>query len=117
LFRNVEPGRGCHALQGFAIDGREVSHLQLDFWIRGSNIGPGSTHEEWPRVVITFYDERRAIVGEESVGPFIGSFDWREESGHVLVPLRAREGILRIGLLGAVGEVAFDDIRMRASER
>jgi hypothetical protein len=33
------------------------------------------------------------------------------------VPLRAREAILRIGLLGAVGEVSLDDIRISASSR
>jgi protein-L-isoaspartate(D-aspartate) O-methyltransferase len=116
-FKNDEPGRGCHALQGFAVDGREVSQLQLSFWVSADDIRPGAQANEWPRVVVTFYDERRATVSEESVGPFVGSFEWREESGQIKVPLRAREAILRIGLLGAVGEVSFDDIRIKASSR
>jgi protein-L-isoaspartate(D-aspartate) O-methyltransferase len=116
-FQNADPGRGCHALQGFAVDGREVAALKLSFWVRASNIRPGAKSTDWPRVVVTFYDERRATVGEESMGPFIGEFDWREEAGRLPVPLRAREGILRIGLLGAVGEISFDEIRLSASNR
>jgi protein-L-isoaspartate(D-aspartate) O-methyltransferase len=115
-FQNDEPGRGCHALQGFAIDGREVAELRLDFWARGQNIQPGATPDEWPRVVVTFYDDRRAMLGEESAGPFSGSFDWREQSAMFRVPLRAREAIIRIGLLGATGELSFDDIRISAAD-
>jgi protein-L-isoaspartate(D-aspartate) O-methyltransferase len=116
-FQNEEPGRGCHALQGFAIDGRQVAALKIDFWVRASDIRPGAKSADWPRVVVTYYDERRATVGEESLGPFIGNFDWREESGGLAVPLRAREAILRIGLVGATGKISFDDIRLTTSPR
>lgn len=116
-FANEEPGRGSHALQGFAIDGREVSQLQIDFWARGKDIRPGARADEWPRIVVTFYDERRAAVGESASPPFVGTFDWREGSAVVAVPLRAREAILRIGLLGAVGELSLDDVRVRAVDR
>src|SRR4051812_44446815 len=40
-FKNADPGRGCHALQGFAINGRAISSLDLQYWVRGSNIRPG----------------------------------------------------------------------------
>jgi len=115
LFTNNEPGRGCQALQGFAVDGRKVSALQLGFWVRGANIGPGPQRAPWPSVVVTFYDERRASVGEESVGEFSGTFAWRQETGTLRVPLRAREAILRIGLLGATGELALDHLRLSAA--
>ena len=111
VFQNDEPGRGCQALQGFAVDGREVSTLQLSFWARGKEIGPGQRPDQWPAVVITFYDERRAAVGEESAGQFVGTFPWRSEMKTVRVPLRAREAILRVGLLGATGELALDDLQ------
>ncbi len=114
-FHNVDVGRGCHALQGFAVDGRQVSSLELKFWVRGDNIRPAVGTADWPRMVVTFYDERRATVGEESVGSFAGTFDWREETGRIRVPLKAREAILRIGLLGAVGELSFDDLRLQVA--
>jgi protein-L-isoaspartate(D-aspartate) O-methyltransferase len=112
-FHNTEPGRGCHALQGFAVNGRDVSALELHFSVRGENIRPDSQTGESPRIVVTFYDERRATVGEESVGKFDGTFAWREESSRIRVPLKAREAIIRIGLLGAVGELSLDNLRLQ----
>lgn len=114
-FHNSEPGRGCHALQGFAVDGRDVSALELSLSVRGDDIRPGAQPDQWPRVVVTFYDDRRATVGEQSVGPFVGTFAWRLETKLLPVPLRAREAILRIGLLGATGELSLDDLRMQAN--
>jgi protein-L-isoaspartate(D-aspartate) O-methyltransferase len=111
-FRNEEPGRGAQALQGFAIDGREISRLKIQFWIKGKDIRPGARSDEWPRVIITFYDGRRAALGEESIGPFTGSFDWKPQNALARVPLRAREAIIRIGLLGAAGELSLDDLRL-----
>ena len=114
-FENSEPGRGCHALQGFAVNGRAISSLDLHYWVRGKNIRPGAKPEDLPRIVVTFYDDRRATVGEEATGQFDGTFAWREETGHIRVPLKAREAIIRIGLLGAVGELSLDGLRISHS--
>lgn len=114
-FQNTEPGRGCHALQGFAVDGRQVAWLELGFRVRGKAIQAASDPTERPRVVVTFYDERRTTVGEESVGSFLGTFEWREEKGRIRVPLKAREAILRIGLLGSTGELMLDDLKLQAA--
>jgi protein-L-isoaspartate(D-aspartate) O-methyltransferase len=115
-FRNDEPGRGCQALQGFAIDGRHVSLLRVSLAVKGANIRAGQTSSQLPHAVISFYDERRSVIGEEAVGPFTGSFSWRREERLVRVPLRAREAILRIGLLGAVGDLRIDDVRIAAGD-
>jgi len=111
-FKNEEPGLAAQALQGFAVDGRKVSQLQLDFAVRAQNIRPGSRPNEWPFIVFTFYDDRRAVIDEELIGPFDGTFDWQNRSATVSVPLKARECIFRIGLLGAVGELSLDDLRL-----
>jgi protein-L-isoaspartate(D-aspartate) O-methyltransferase len=111
-FKNAEAGRGAHALQGFAVDGREVSVLELTYWARANDIRPGSRPDEWPRIIVTFYDDRRAVVGQESTPPFVGSFAWQEKRAQLRVPLRAREAIIRIGLLGALGELSLDDISL-----
>ncbi len=112
-FLNIDPGRGCHALQGFAVDGRDVSALELHYWVRGHDIRQSDPRDGWPRIVVTFYDDRRATIAEESAGSFAGSFDWRPETGRIRVPLRAREAILRIGLLGASGDLSLDDLGMQ----
>jgi protein-L-isoaspartate(D-aspartate) O-methyltransferase len=111
-FKNEEPGLAAHALQGFAVDGRKVSKLKLDYWVRGKNIRPGQRPNEWPMILFTFYDDRRAVIDEARVGPFDGTFEWQERSDFVSVPLKARECIFRIGLLGAAGEISFDDFRL-----
>ena len=113
VFRNTHPGRGAQALQGFPVDGRRVQRLELTFRVRGQDIRPGQTTRQVPIVGITFYDENRATVGEQIVGPWRATFPWRPERALLDVPLRAREAIIRFGLLGAVGEIAFDDFELK----
>jgi protein-L-isoaspartate(D-aspartate) O-methyltransferase len=111
-FKNQEPGLAAQALQGFAIDGRKVAKLRLDFSVRGRDIRPGLKQSDWPMIALTFYDDRRATIDSARVGPFDGSFPWRTESHTIDVPLKAREVILRVGLLGAVGELSLDNLRI-----
>ncbi|NQU21696.1 MAG: protein-L-isoaspartate(D-aspartate) O-methyltransferase, partial [Candidatus Nealsonbacteria bacterium] len=93
-FTNAEPGRGCRALQGFAVDGRKVKQLDISLRVRGENIRPGQTTRQLPMVVVTFYDERRATLSQGFVGPWRGTFSWQQESARIAVPVRAREAIL-----------------------
>ncbi len=111
---NALPGRNSHALQGFAVDGRRVAQVQLSVQVRGQDLHSGQTPQQLPAIVISFYDENRATVGEASLGPWRGTFDWQIETKRINVPPKAREAILRIGLLGAVGEISFDQIELRA---
>jgi len=112
-FRNSEPGRGCQALQGLAVDGQKVAQLELSAQVRGRDIRPGQGSRQLPAVMITFYDENRATVGTSSLGPWRGTLDWQRQTKRIEVPPRAREAIVYIGLLGAVGEVSFDAIELR----
>ena len=59
-FSNALPGRNSHALQGFAVDGRKVTQLQLSAQVRGQDIRPGQNAQQLPGIVISFYDENRA---------------------------------------------------------
>ena len=116
-FRNSQAGRGCQALQGFGVDGRQVRRLEVSLQVRGQDIRPGQTAGQLPVLGVTFYDENRATVGVGAIGPWRGTFPWRPETGQIEVPGRAREAILRIGLLGAVGEISLDDIRLRGAQK
>jgi len=93
-------------------DTEVIEPLDLHYWVRGKNIRPGAKPDDLPCIIVTFYDDRRATVGEESVGQFEGTFAWREETARIRVPLKAREAIIRIGLLGAVGELSLDGLRL-----
>ena len=112
-FSNTDAGRGSRALQGFAVDGRGVPELHVALWVRAAAVRPGQNADQLPMLVITFYDQSRATVGRAALGPWRGTFDWRREQGRVRVPPKAREAILRIGLLGATGEFDVDGIELR----
>ena len=113
-FSNAEPGRNGHALQGFAVDGRKVAQMQLSAMVCGRDIRPGQTSRQLPAMVVSFYDEKRANLGKAVLGSWRGTFKWQPESRRINVPPKAREAILRIGLLGAVGEISFDVIELKA---
>ena len=112
-FNNALPGRNSHALQGFAVDGRKVTQLQFSVRVRGKDIRPGQTAQQLAGIVINFYDENRATVGEASLGPWRGTFAWQTETKRINVPQKAREAVIFIGLLGAIGEISFDAIELR----
>jgi protein-L-isoaspartate(D-aspartate) O-methyltransferase len=113
-FTNSDPGRGCRALQGFAVDGRRVKRLTLTLHVSGEGVRTGMFSTHLPAAVITFYDENRDMIGQGMMGPWRGSFPWREQSTRIDVPGKAREAILRIGLLGAIGEISFDAVELEA---
>lgn len=115
-FSNSIPGRGCRALQGFAIDGRKVHEIEVSCMAKGSNITrtfqPGLEAE----VLIVFYDVNRAIVGSTFIDPdaMRGTFDWTRKSQRLKVPGAAREAIVNIGLIGVVGDLSLDDMQLSA---
>lgn len=115
VFKNTEPGLPSQALQGFPVDGRRVKRLRVSFTAKGKNIRFGQQPSQWPYVVVTYYDERRVWLGDEVIGPLRGSFDWTEREERLSVPAATREAGLRIGLLGAVGELWLDDVQIGAA--
>ena len=89
--------------------------LDVSFYIRGNNIRLGQNADDAPALTIIFYDENRGVAGRGIVGPWTGAFDWRREVKRIEIPPRTREAIVCIGLFGAVGEIAFDDIVLKAA--
>ncbi len=96
------------------MDGRKVKMLDVAFSVRCRDVRHGQDAKQLPALVILFYDENRAFAGQGIVGPWNGSFDWRQESTRIEVPPRAREDCF-IGLLSAVGEISFDRIEVKAA--
>lgn len=111
-FKNQDVGRTSHMLQGLALDGRAVTEIDLSAWVKYQNVWYQPKSEAFPSVGITFYDAERRDLGHNWLGPFQGTADWNKVEKRFKVPPRTREGILRIGLFGATGEISFDDVRL-----
>ncbi len=111
-FKNETPGRGAQLLQGFAIDGSKIHQLDLNLWIRLTEGRKGKRQYEQAAVYIYFYDKTRRVIGDAVVGPWSGSFAWKEGSDIVKVPRHTNEAVLRVGLNGGTGILDVDAIRI-----
>jgi protein-L-isoaspartate(D-aspartate) O-methyltransferase len=112
-FKNSETGLGSHLLQGFAIDGRKAPMLEVKGMVKTENVVAGSQRDQNAYIALTLYDEQRRQLEPLLIGPFEGTSNWHEESKRFRIPPEAREGILRIGLFGATGTAAFDNLEMK----
>jgi protein-L-isoaspartate(D-aspartate) O-methyltransferase len=112
-FHNSEAGHPSQALQAFAIDGRSVRQLELSVRVCYRDIHQGTMPLQVPVVAVMYYDENRGSIGEKMLGPWHGSSDWKTETKILDVPSRTREGLIRIGLFGATGELSVADLKLK----
>jgi protein-L-isoaspartate(D-aspartate) O-methyltransferase len=115
LFSNQTPGRASHALQGFAVDGRQVRRLRISARIKIDRAKRGPGKQMTPAIVVSFYDAERSPLGVQWLGPWTGSSSWRSVAKTMSVPARAREAILRIGLFGATGSLYVDNVQISSA--
>ncbi|MDR2116940.1 MAG: protein-L-isoaspartate(D-aspartate) O-methyltransferase [Planctomycetaceae bacterium] len=97
-------------LQGFAVDGREVSKLKIDYLICGRQIVARRGHVMTPTGIISFYDENRRQIDEIMFGSCKGTFTWEKVSREILVKPETREAVLLIGLPFATGQLDVQNI-------
>ena len=109
-FQSTEPGEPTRALQGLALDGRKIRSVKLSARVRGEDLKAGPTSDQVPAIVLTCYDQRRAVIDNQVLGPWQGSFDWRTEQKTLRIPVTTREAIIRLGLLGGTGRLDIDDV-------
>jgi protein-L-isoaspartate(D-aspartate) O-methyltransferase len=114
---NEHPGRDAGALQGLAVDGRKVKELEISVHVRTKNVRTGKRLSELPKVTILFYDKKRKPLGSVWAGPWSGTFDWEQKVKRLKVPIQAREGIVRIGMHGGVGELSLDNLQIKQPEK
>jgi protein-L-isoaspartate(D-aspartate) O-methyltransferase len=112
-FTNSEPGREAQALQAFAADGRQVKSVNVSLWIKGDSIVPGAAREQSASLWLVFYDESRRTIENRLMSAWRGTFGWQQVASTIRVPPTAREVIVRIGLLGATGELSVDAIEVK----
>jgi protein-L-isoaspartate(D-aspartate) O-methyltransferase len=117
VFANLVPGRGSQALQAIGVDGRRVSELAVDLWVKADDVQPAvaSDRQTGAKLVISFFDDDRSPAGFQVVGPWQGNFDWRRQNARLKVPFTARAAVVAVGLSGATGRLSCDEIEIRAA--
>jgi protein-L-isoaspartate(D-aspartate) O-methyltransferase len=115
-FRNRDAGRSAQMLQAMVLDGQLISTIQISLQVRGSNIRNGEGTEQ-AAIFLQYYDSDRRPMPVEMIGPWEGTFEWTAVSKTIVVPEKAREAILRVGLNGAVGRLSVDDVRLAAQPK
>lgn len=113
-FQNQTPGRGAQALQALGVDGRQVRQLDISLMVQTRDVRPGQSPQETPRLGVSFFDQRRAPLGTQTLGPWLGTSAWTAKQARIRVPARCRLAVLAVGMFGAVGEVAIDQLSVRA---
>ena len=112
-FGNQNPGRGAQALQALGMDGRRVKRVEVSAWVAGKNLQQGENAGQTPRIEITFYNQGRAPIESEMLGPWQGTFDWKREQAFIRVPNRSRLSVLAVSMYGGVGELSVDQVGVR----
>ncbi|MDR2755040.1 MAG: protein-L-isoaspartate(D-aspartate) O-methyltransferase [Planctomycetaceae bacterium] len=99
-------------LQGFAVDGRVISKLKIDYWICGQQIVARRGHVMTPTGIILCYNENRDQIDEILLGSCKGTFTWEKVSREILVKPETREVVLLIGLPFATGQLDVHNITL-----
>ncbi len=116
-FQNQVPGQLTHVMQAFAIDGGQVSSIKFSAYFSCENVSRGATNDEFPAIVLSFYDRNRERVGETVIGPFQGTQPWKLHEQKIRVPRAAQDAIVRVGLFGAIGTASFDAIKIELDRK
>ena len=117
FFESNEAGRISQALQAAAIDGTKIGALNIRVRYKSEDVKSGAMEYEVGAVQIHFFDENRRIFNTQYLGPWTGTEDWTTVTKTIVVPPKAREMIVRIGLNGATGKLWMDDLTMSVKPR
>lgn len=117
-FSNDVPGQHAHVMQGFAIDGRQVSAVDFEAQLSLINVKPGIHAEDIPVAMISFYDKNRRHLKDTVLDPLASNKGWHKlETRSVRVPIATKDAIVRIGLFGATGTARFDAVKLSVSKK
>jgi protein-L-isoaspartate(D-aspartate) O-methyltransferase len=67
---NDQPGRPAQLFQGFPVDGRAVGRLTFTLEVRGATLGSGPGSEDFPGLVVRFFNDERTRSVNGQVGPW-----------------------------------------------
>jgi protein-L-isoaspartate(D-aspartate) O-methyltransferase len=113
-FDNRVAGRSAQALQAFGVDGSQVHRLEVRLQVQAKRVRSADQPEQSAQAVVEFYGADRAAVGRTVIGPWSGSFAWKPVTQEVDVPPSARLAVIGVGLFGATGQLAVDQVSVEA---
>ena len=113
---NSDPGRLSQALQGFALDGRQVPAVTITASLWSKDLRPSADRTEPPGVVLFFFDQNRKSLGLYALTPSRDEA-WEVRTRTFPVPPLAREAILSITLGGGTGEMGVDNVTLTPVSR
>jgi protein-L-isoaspartate(D-aspartate) O-methyltransferase len=116
-FSNDTAGRGAQALQAVGVNGREIAAIDLSLWLRASEVAPGRSPRELPRVNVSFFDDKQAPCGSQSAGPWYGTISWVKKQATIQVPPKAQLAVIAVGMFGATGDFAIDYVDLKVSQQ
>ncbi len=116
VFQNDTPGRSAQALQAVGVDGRKYAALNISLMLRATDVTRGRSVRELPRVDISFFDEIQAPCGASSAGPWYGTISWVTKQATVAIPPKAKVAVVAVGMFGATGELAVDNIQVKVTQ-
>lgn len=114
---SAETLESAQVLQGFAINGKVVKTLTLEYSIRGRDIVPLRGRFQAPTAGLMLFDEDRNQIAEIPVGRSDGCFDWKRIIHPIEIPEKTREAVLLIGLPSATGQLDVDNVLIRGIKR
>jgi len=105
----------AQVIQGFAVDGKSVSRLKIELFVRANNVLPLNPDRQRPNgtIQIHFYDDDREMIQQLTFAPVVGTFQWRKFATEIPVPKKAREAILFLGLFQMSGTLDMDAVTIQ----
>ena len=90
----------------------EYAHLELDFWMKTTNVVQGEENWHTARLAMSFQDADGKQVGEwPHVFGWVGTSEWRHCIRRYIIPKGATRLSVRASLFAVSGMVEFKNIR------
>jgi protein-L-isoaspartate(D-aspartate) O-methyltransferase len=110
-FENDQMHRTSHILQAFAVDGAQITNLDVTSSHRQTGIRAARDASEQPGIVVHFFDGKRLPIAHTRIGPWLDDeAEWRTSTKRIPVPREAREAIIQLGLNGSTGTLCVDEV-------
>lgn len=110
---NRVPGKKCHVVQAFGVDGQMLNELVLSVRVRTTRVNGGRRQDTLPRIEVSFYDESRRTIETVVMGPWKRQPLWARQTLKIPVPNQARLATVSIGMFGATGQFMVDQLEIQ----